>query len=99
MTDSEARRELLSNIFVVGGNTCMLNFPERLQNEVIQCETQWGLANKVRVYTRGEAYERHHCSWLGGSILASMSSFSQLVMTREEYDEHGALLIERKSYS
>lgn len=32
----------------------------------------------------------------GGSILASLGSFQQLWMSRKEYAEHGAPLINRK---
>lgn len=98
MTDLDARRELLSNIFVTGGNSCHTNFPERLQAELISSD-HWGVGQKIKVFSRAENHERQNCSWLGGSVLASMSTFNQLVMSREEYEEHGALLIERKSYS
>lgn len=40
-----------------------------------------------------------HSSWVGGSIMSSMSSFDGLCMTQEDYDEHGAILIERKCFS
>eukprot|EP01017_Pseudomicrothorax_dubius_P011432 TRINITY_DN14277_c0_g1_i2.p1 TRINITY_DN14277_c0_g1~~TRINITY_DN14277_c0_g1_i2.p1 ORF type:complete len:403 (-),score=65.60 TRINITY_DN14277_c0_g1_i2:189-1397(-) len=98
MCDVDVRKELLSNVFVVGGN-CLVNFPERLQWQLMSSPNLWNLNAKVKVFTRGEAYERQHCNWLGGSILASMSSFNQLVMSRAEYEEHGALLIERKCYA
>jgi len=41
---------------------------------------------------------RLHQNWLGGSILGSLNSFSQYIMKKEEYEEHGARLIERKSF-
>ena len=45
---------------------------------------------------RAAAGERALCAWLGGSILASLGSFGELTMTRAEYQEHGAVLVERK---
>jgi actin-related protein len=44
----------------------------------------------------------HSCSekkfspWLGGSILSSLGSFQQMWMSKQEYEEHGAIMIERK---
>jgi actin-like protein 6A len=35
-------------------------------------------------------------AWVGGSILSSLGSFQQMWMSRQEYQEHGAIMIERK---
>lgn len=48
---------------------------------------------KVKVIT---AAEKQFTPWLGGSILSSLGSFQQMWMSRQEYDEHGAIMIERK---
>lgn len=40
--------------------------------------------------------ERGLCAWLGGSILASLGSFHDMWMTKQEYAEYGSLLIDRK---
>ena len=44
----------------------------------------------------GAPHERLHAAWLGGSILASMGTHTQIWMSRAEYDDHGAGLIARK---
>ena len=36
--DIDVRKELLSNIIVVGGNCRLHNFIERLQKELFQCD-------------------------------------------------------------
>ncbi len=36
--------------------------------------------------------ERKYSSWIGGSIIGSLSSFGQQVITKEEYDESGNIL-------
>ena len=94
----ETRKELLSNIIVVGGNCLLHNFIERLQKELFQCELG-GLANKVKVFTSTGFMDIQHSSWVGGSIISSMSNFEQLIMSQEDYEEHGAILIERKCFS
>jgi actin-related protein len=42
------------------------------------------------------ANERHHAPWIGGSILASLGSFQQLWVSKREYEEQGAQIIEKK---
>lgn len=40
--------------------------------------------------------ERKYSVWIGGSILASLSTFQQIVVTREEYDETGPTIVHQK---
>jgi actin len=40
--------------------------------------------------------ERKYAAWLGGSILASMATFPQMVITHEEYNEAGPGIVHRK---
>jgi centractin len=41
---------------------------------------------------------RDTSSWVGGSILASLSTFKKMWITRAEYDEAGKSIIHRKTY-
>ena len=43
--------------------------------------------------------ERKYSAWIGGSILASLSSFQDKWVTRAEYDESGPSIINRKGRS
>lgn len=90
----ENRRELLNNIMVVGGTSMIPNLIERLQREVSSLEIS--LIGRVKIYTTATLNERAHSSWVGGSIVASMSNFESLLMTKRDYEEHGPILIERK---
>lgn len=40
--------------------------------------------------------ERKHWGWVGGSIVASMSTFQNLWVTAEEYEEVGPSVVHRK---
>merc|ERR1712096_508655 len=40
--------------------------------------------------------ERKYSSWIGGSILASLSTFQQMWITKTEYDESGPSIVHRK---
>ena len=50
---------------------------------------------RVKYTTLGKA-ERAISAWLGGSILASLGSFHEMWMTKQEYQEHGSSLVDRK---
>lgn len=64
---------------------------ERLQRDLS------GLApSGVRVKTVVPP-ERKFSVWIGGSILASLSTFSQCWITRKEYDEYGPSAVIRKA--
>ena len=92
------RKDLLSNIILTGGGSLLPNLLERLHREMF--EMDMGMINsKVKVYTSNLSTERKYSNWLGGSILASMSTFSNYAMSKQEYEEHGAVLIERKCFS
>ena len=42
--------------------------------------------------------ERKYSVWIGGSILASLSTFSQMWITKHEYDECGPSIVHRKCF-
>jgi actin-like protein 6A len=77
-----------------GGSSLFMSTKERLDRELLELAPQ---AARVRVTTHQNATERRFSVWLGGSILGSLGSFHQLWMSKQEYEEHGAGLIHRKS--
>jgi actin len=42
--------------------------------------------------------ERKYAVWVGGSILASLSTFPQMVITKDEYQEAGPGIVHRKCF-
>jgi actin len=50
---------------------------------------------KKPYFFNGKEHEEH-VAWHGGSIFASMSSFKQMMQTKEEYDESGPSIPRRK---
>ena len=42
--------------------------------------------------------ERKYSVWIGGSILASLSTFQNLWCSKQEYDESGPGIVHRSSY-
>jgi len=89
-TDIDIRRDLFQNIVLAGGNSCFKGFVERLQRQIPEIAPQ---NVKVKVI---HSAERKFSPWIGGSILSSLGSFQQMWMSRQEFEEHGAIMIERK---
>lgn len=87
----ELRRDLLSSIILAGGNSTYSGFQDRLMREVSLLAPQ---TLRAKVIAPGNS-ERRISAWLGGSILASLGSFHTLWMSKAEYAEHGAGLVER----
>ena len=42
--------------------------------------------------------ERKFSVWIGGSILASLSTFQQMWISKQEYDECGPAIVHRKCF-
>ena len=47
----------------------------------------------IKIHAPGNTVERKYGAWLGGSILASLGTFHQLWISREEWQEHGKAIV------
>ena len=90
--DVEIRKDLYSNIILSGGNTMFEGLPERLTKE-IQKLTPSAASNKVKVIALPE---RKYASWIGATILSSLSNFQCMWITRAEYKETGESIVHKK---
>jgi len=88
--DVDIRRDLYKNIVMSGGTTMFQGIPERLEKEMKALAPQ-GMDIKVIAPP-----ERKYSVWIGGSILASLSTFEEMWVTKEEYDESGPTIVHRK---
>lgn len=93
-SDVDVRRDLYQNIVLSGGTTLFAGLPERLTKEVQKLAPQ-NIASKVKVIA---VPERKYCVWIGGSILSSISTFSCMWITKEEYLEAGPSIVHRKCF-
>lgn len=48
------------------------------------------MGSKMKVFTTNERNEKSISSWLGATIMGSMKMFDKFVISKKEYDEHGA---------
>merc|ERR1712109_390300 len=88
--DVDIRRDLYKNIVMSGGTTMFTGIPERLEKEMKALAPQ---NMDIKVIAPPE---RKYSVWIGGSILASLSTFEEMWVTKEEYDESGPTIVHRK---
>lgn len=80
-SDMDLRSHLYSNIVLSGGTTMYKGFGERLLFEVRKNITP---DVSVKIFAPPE---RKLSTWVGGSILASLSTFKKMWVTAQEYQE------------
>jgi len=88
--DVDIRKDLYGNIVMSGGTTMYQNIPERVQKEVK------ALAPDSMTIKIIAPPERKYSVWIGGSILSSLSTFEEMWIKKEEYDESGPSIVHRK---
>jgi actin-related protein len=90
--DVDIRKELYGNVVLSGGTTMYPGISERLHKELTLLAPA---AIKVKVVAPPE---RKYSVWIGGSILSSLSTFQQMWITKEEYDDSGPSIVHRKCF-
>ncbi|WVO22252.1 actin-2 [Cryptococcus decagattii] len=80
-TDLDLRKSLFSNIVLSGGSTLCTGFGDRLLNEVKKLALK---DVKLKIYAPPE---RKYSTWIGGSILAGLSTFKKMWVSADEYKE------------
>ena len=69
-------------------------FPERLTREIKALAPE-SMKEEVKVIA---SPDRKLASWIGGSILSSISTFDSMWITKTEYEEFGATIVHRKCF-
>jgi len=90
--DVDIRKDLYENIVMSGGTTMYDGLADRLTKEITALAPA---TMKVKVVAPPE---RKYSVWIGGSILASLSTFQQMWISKEEYDESGPSIVHRKCF-
>jgi len=88
--DVDIRKDLYANIVLSGGSTMYPGIHERVEKEVTALAPP---SMKIKVVAPPE---RKYSVWIGGSILSSLSTFENMWITKEEYDESGPAIVHRK---
>eukprot|EP00743_Colponemidia_sp_Colp-15_P000013 GILK01000017.1.p1 GENE.GILK01000017.1~~GILK01000017.1.p1 ORF type:complete len:392 (-),score=63.23 GILK01000017.1:143-1270(-) len=90
--DVDIRKDLYANIVLSGGTTMFPGIAERMTKEITALAPS---TMKIKVIAPPE---RKYSVWIGGSILASLSTFQQMWISKQEYDESGPTIVHRKCF-
>ncbi|KAL9644924.1 hypothetical protein ABK040_005402 [Willaertia magna] len=85
----DIRKHMFKNIILSGGNTCFNGISERLTREMLRM-----INGNVRLRIVANP-ERKYSVWIGGSILASLSTFQERWIKKSVYEELGPELISK----
>jgi len=90
--DIDIRKDLFANIVMSGGTTMYAGIADRMQKEITALAPS---TLKIKIIAPPE---RKYSVWIGGSILASLSTFQTMWITKEEYEESGPGIVHRKCF-
>ena len=91
-SDMDLRRDLYENITLSGGSTMFEGLQERLNKEISLLVPQ---TVKVKIIA---PVERKYSVWIGGSVLSTLATFQTSWITKEEFDEIGSAIVQRKCF-
>ncbi|KAK2957160.1 putative Actin [Blattamonas nauphoetae] len=90
--DVDIRKDLYLNVVLSGGTTMFEGIAERLNKELVNLAPS---TMKVKITAPPE---RKYSVWIGGSILASLTTFQQMWISKDEFDESGPSIVHRKCF-
>jgi actin-related protein len=90
--DVDVRKDLYANIIMSGGTTMFTGLADRLHKELLMLAPN---TMKIKIVAPPE---RKYSVWIGGSILASLTSFQNMWVTKQEYLEAGPSIIHKKCF-
>ena len=92
----------MGNVVLTGGCSLFSGFADRLDNELsrnfshvrqfIYLQYRRHIFWQVKIHAPGNPIERKYGGWLGGSILASLGTFHQLWISKEEWQVRHLIL-------
>lgn len=91
-SDPELRSRMYGNIVLSGGGTLFPGLGQRLCDEV---SVLAAAGMRIRVVAPPD---RRDSAWIGGSLLASHSSFDQMLISKREFDDYGPNIVHRKCF-
>eukprot|EP01119_Soliformovum_irregulare_P024022 TRINITY_DN8524_c0_g1_i1.p1 TRINITY_DN8524_c0_g1~~TRINITY_DN8524_c0_g1_i1.p1 ORF type:complete len:372 (-),score=62.39 TRINITY_DN8524_c0_g1_i1:754-1818(-) len=89
--DMDLRIQMLGNIVLSGGNTLFQGYRERLEEELGSLVPSVASKN-IRI---AASPERKYYVWIGGSILGSLSTFGQVWISQQEYQDGGVSVVHK----
>ncbi|KAL3893331.1 MAG: hypothetical protein SGARI_008236, partial [Bacillariaceae sp.] len=97
--DRDQQAGVLGNVVLAGGGACIgptdQAVPDSLREQIEAIIHTHTPGWRVKVLSPG-MQERAIASWLGGSILGSLGTFHEMWISKQEYEEWGTAIVNRK---
>lgn len=102
MCDRDLQTDLRESVVLAGGTTMLPGFCSRIKEELVKAYP----SEKVRVVPgpnpcgtaeRGYNSQRKHASWIGGSMFASLETFKEVRVMKQEWEDDESA-IHRKTF-
>ena len=90
--DHESRHDLVSGLVLAGAASRLRGLHARLEREFSALAVPRRMRPRLAFATKEQALG----TWLGGSILGSLSGFPELWFSKAEYYEHGGWMVHKK---
>jgi actin len=101
MCDKDLQPDLFQSIVLSGGTTMLPGFSERMKHEIMRAAalgTSFSVVPDMHRSERGYNSQRRTAAWIGGSIFASLETFGQMQVTKQEWEDIGESIIHRKCF-
>ncbi|XP_032131507.1 actin, muscle [Sapajus apella] len=90
--DVDICKDLYTNTVLSGGSTMYPGITDRMQKEITALAPN---SMKIKIIVPPE---HKYFVWIDGSILASLSTFQQMWISKQEYNESGPSIVHRKCF-
>ena len=87
--DKTLQADLHANVVLAGGSSLFPGLAARLSSELLEL-------NPLAKITVVQDSQRKAAAWIGGSMLASLDTFPQIMVSRAEWEESGARAVHHK---
>ncbi|XP_032103767.1 actin, cytoplasmic 1-like [Sapajus apella] len=90
--DVDIRKDLYANTVLSGGTTVYPGITDRMQKEITALAPS---TMKIEIIAPPE---RKYSMWIGGSILASLSTFQHMWISKQKHEESGPSIVHHKCF-
>ena len=91
-SDVDIRKDLYGNVVLSGGSSMFPGIADRMLKELTALVPS---ATKIEIIAPPK---RKYSAWIGGSMLASLSTFGRMCISKQEYDESGPTVVHLKCF-
>ncbi|OQR96778.1 actin-like protein [Achlya hypogyna] len=100
MCDKDLQHDLRGAVVLAGGTTMIPGLSKRLHDELRPRlrESDIRLVPDYETRERGYNTHRRMAAWIGGSMFASLPTFKDIQITRQEWEESHEAILDRKCF-